>query len=188
MIAKRSLTMVVTGTILLLICFFSVWQAPSAMAQCGKQLPSSCITCHAQEEPVADKGEWHTIHANKDICIRCHGGNASTMDKELAHQGMTTNPLSDIYTDCHRCHPDYNERAEKFAHILGVTPGSCATPTAVAVSNVSSGPPPSGIVQQPNLVSSAAASEIFLFIAGGLMSLVLFCISACWLGEHRVKV
>lgn len=101
-------------------------------AQCGSNPPpdSSCYTCHVQDDPVSGNGEWHDIHANKDCCAKCHGGNCSTMDKDLAHQGMIANPLSDIYTNCHSCHPDdYREVAETFAMELGITPGSIATPT-----------------------------------------------------------
>ena len=76
----------------------------SVRAQCGEPQPSSCVTCHAQEDPVNEKGEWHIIHASKDVCINCHGGNAITMNKDLAHENLMANPLSDIYTDCHSCH------------------------------------------------------------------------------------
>ena len=51
--------------------------ATSARAQCGEPPLSSCATCHAIEDPVNENGEWHIIHAAKDICINCHGGNAS---------------------------------------------------------------------------------------------------------------
>ena len=104
---------------------------PPARAQCGDIPPkSSCITCHAQEDPVYGKGDWHDIHALKDCCASCHGGNCSSMDKKLAHQGLIANPLVDIYTDCHGCHPDdYQARAERFASVLNVTPGS--SPTAI---------------------------------------------------------
>jgi hypothetical protein len=51
-----------------------------------------------------------------------------------AHQNLVANPLDDIYTNCHSCHPDdYQARAERFAAELGVTPGSSPTPTPVPV-------------------------------------------------------
>lgn len=107
----------------------------TAQAQCGEPPKSTCTTCHEKEDPVATKGEWHQIHAAKDICTSCHGGNATATDKAGAHQGMVTQPLSDVYTDCHACHPsDYVSRADRFATELGVTPASCPTPTAVPAS------------------------------------------------------
>ena len=56
--------------------------------------------------PVYDQGDWHVLHARKDCCAQCHGGNCSSMDKDLAHEGMVANPLEDIYTNCYHCHPD----------------------------------------------------------------------------------
>ena len=45
------------------------------------------------------------------------------MDKDLAHAGMTLNPLVDTYQDCHACHPDdYQSRAERFGASLGIVP------------------------------------------------------------------
>ncbi|HUH96363.1 MAG TPA: hypothetical protein VLZ89_03335 [Anaerolineales bacterium] len=172
----------VVGTIALLL----VGVVP-ARAQCGNPPPSSCTTCHAQEDPVADQGAWHSVHAHQDICINCHGGNGSTMDESLAHAGMNAQPLSDIYTDCHSCHPDYVDRAAPYAATLQVTPSSCATPTSAVLGSASNGLPPSRMVMPADLASTSAAPQIFLFVAGGLTLLVLFCIGACWLGEHPLK-
>jgi hypothetical protein len=104
-------------------------------AQCGDYPPpSSCITCHEIQEPVYENGEWHTIHARKDCCTNCHGGNCSADEKERAHVGMIPNPLVDIYNNCHACHPyDYQQRAAIFAAELGITPSSRKTPTPVPV-------------------------------------------------------
>jgi hypothetical protein len=119
-----------------LICISAgliLWAASprNVQAQCGDYPPdSSCITCHEKDYPVFDQGEWHILHGRKDCCAQCHGGNCSTREKNLAHVGMVANPLEDIYTNCHHCHPDdYQARAEKFALALGVTPGSRPTPT-----------------------------------------------------------
>jgi hypothetical protein len=156
-------------------------------AQCGNPGPSSCTTCHTQQDPVTDKGAWHASHAGKDICINCHGGNGSTMDKNLAHEGMVAQPLSDIYTDCHSCHPDYVERAVPYAATLQITPSSCATPTPVAVSKVSNGLHPNSMIMPSNPVSAAPPARLFLLITGSLALLILFCFCACWLGAHQVK-
>jgi hypothetical protein len=112
----------------------SIWPT-SVSAQCGVNPPDpSCVTCHEIQEPVYGKGEWHSIHARKDCCTNCHGGNCSAAEKERAHEGMVPNPLSDIYTNCHACHPDdYPERAARFAAELGITPSSRETPTPVPV-------------------------------------------------------
>jgi hypothetical protein len=50
---------------------------------------------------------------------------------------MVRHPLDDTYTSCHACHPDdYQQRAERFAVALGVTPVSSKplTPTLAAQS------------------------------------------------------
>ena len=168
------------------IAFLVVGTVP-VRAQCGNPQPSSCTTCHAQADPVADKGEWHTSHASKDICVNCHGGNGSSLDKNLAHQGMLAQPLSDIYTDCHSCHPDYVERAVPYAATLQVTPSSCATPTPFAVSSGSNRLPPSGIVLPPTQVSAVPPAQLFLLLLAGLTVLALFCLGLCWLDRHHVQ-
>jgi hypothetical protein len=98
------------------------------LAQCGDYPPaSSCYTCHEATYPVFGEGEWHEIHARKDCCWSCHGGNTQAQDKDLAHEGMTLQPLNDTYTDCHACHPDdYQDRAERFGAVLGLIPVSHA--------------------------------------------------------------
>jgi hypothetical protein len=150
-------------------------------AQCGDLQPSSCAACHAQEDPVNEKGEWHIIHASKDICINCHGGNGKINDKDLAHEGLTKQPLNDIYTDCHCCHPDYDDRAARFAPTLGVTPGSCATPTPIPIGNISSEPPSGSINISTELTTSASSSQPFWIIGIGFSVLTLFLFGVGWL-------
>jgi hypothetical protein len=106
----------------LVIFLFAEPQA-RALAQCDYPPASTCYTCHAESYPVFDQGEWHAIHARKDCCWNCHGGNAQAQDKDLAHQGMVLQPLNDTFTDCYACHPsDYQERAERFGVVLGMVP------------------------------------------------------------------
>jgi hypothetical protein len=132
---RRLFTLIGLG----ILCFVFVgliWtMTPSSVtAQCGSNPPpdSNCYTCHVQENPVEGNGEWHGIHGQKDYCAECHGGNCTAMDKDLAHQGVIFNPLTDIYTNCHSCHPDnYQDLANTFATELGITPSSTATPTSV---------------------------------------------------------
>lgn len=156
-------------------------------AQCEGPQTSSCSTCHAQEDPVNDKGEWHIIHARKDICINCHGGNGTEMDKDLAHENLTAHPLDDIYTDCHSCHPDYDERADLFAQVLDVTPGSCATPTPVPVGNTSNGQPPSNINLQTDGMN-ITLSRPLLALGVILTILLLFFFGIGWLEKHHVGI
>ncbi len=136
--------------ILCLVTGLTLWVESPAHAQCGDNPPkSSCITCHDQVDPVYQEGEWHAIHARKDICTKCHGGNCASMDKAMAHESLVVNPLTDIYTSCHGCHPDdYATRAARFAVVLGVTPGSIATPTAA---------PTSQVVEHPMMILPAYA-------------------------------
>jgi hypothetical protein len=156
-------------------------------AQCEEPPPSSCATCHAQEDPIIDKGEWHIIHASKDICMNCHGGNASAVDKDLAHEGLVAHPLEDIYTDCHSCHPDYDERAAQFAPILGVTPNSCATPTFIPVSNISGEPPSVNVNMPTNPADSASSSQLFWIVGAWFSIFTLFLFGVRWLGRRHVN-
>ncbi len=187
MSVKVLLRRFVVSSLLVIILPLWVWTLP-VRADCGGPASSSCTTCHAQEDPVSGKGEWHIIHASKDICINCHGGNGTTMNKDLAHENLTAKPLDDIYTDCHSCHPrDYAGRAGLFAATLGLTPGSCATPTPLPVS-LTSGELPSGGINIPtNLVSTTPSPQPFLVIGAMLSILTLFLFALNWLDSHRKK-
>jgi hypothetical protein len=170
--------------VLLLAAALLLYPEP-ARAQCGEPPPSSCSSCHVLEHPINMESEWHLIHCRQDICLSCHGGNASTMDMDLSHESMNAQPLSDIYTDCHSCHPDYDERAGRFTTALGVTPGSCATPTLVApnsshlVPPFGSADPASPQADAPLTLASAA------LMAGGLTAMALFLLAIRWLDRHR---
>jgi hypothetical protein len=161
----------------------ALFETAPVQAQCGNPPLSSCASCHAQVDPVNEKGEWHIIHASKDICINCHGGNGSVADKELAHEGLMAHPLDDIYTDCHSCHLDYDVRAARFAPTLGVTPSSCATPTPIPlVSN--SGQPPFLNTSMPVV---APSPHPFLIIGTMLSILTLFLFGLGWLEKNHVS-
>jgi hypothetical protein len=186
MSTKELLRWIIISSITVIIILFWVKIAP-VHAECGEPPPSSCTTCHAQKDPVSEKGEWHIIHASKDICINCHGGNGTTMNKDLAHKTLTTNPLSDIYTDCHSCHPqDYVGRADLFAPTLGVTPGSCATPTPVSVSKRFGGPQSGEINLSSNLVSTTSSPNAFLIIGGMLSIMVFFVFGLVLIERHHI--
>ena len=104
---------------------------PGGFAQCGSQA-SSCKSCHevAGEDPINDKGDWHTQHAFGDFCEFCHSGNVQSPDKAEAHTGMVE-PLGDLKVNCAMCHAaDYDAKAEVYAKTLGITLGAAvAAPT-----------------------------------------------------------
>jgi hypothetical protein len=170
--------------ILLLGAGLALWgMTPSpAAAQCGDYPPkSSCITCHEKENPVYEKGKWHGIHALKDCCTNCHGGNCMAIDKDLAHEGLVMHPLEDIYTNCYHCHPDdYQVRAGRFSAILGGTPSSNPTPTAVPVGSVVEHP----IVILPPSVPNAPSSFPWPLALGGLAFTALFLLGLSTLYTH----
>ncbi len=177
----------VISVLLMTALFWSILSISPVSAQCGTPPKSSCLSCHAQVDHLAGMGEWNKIHLNQDMCTNCHGGNGSTMDKDLAHAGMVVQPLSDIYTDCHSCHPiDYTTLSAQFAATLNVTPGSCATPTPVPMNNVSGGPSPGGITTGSHSSSATIQPQPFLLIAGGLATLIFFFLGLGWLGKHRL--
>lgn len=56
---------------------------------------------------------------------------------------MVLNPLADTYTSCHQCHPDnYQQRAERFAVVLHVTPMSSEPLTQTGASQPPNSAPP----------------------------------------------
>ncbi|MCC7130947.1 MAG: hypothetical protein B6D39_04760 [Anaerolineae bacterium UTCFX2] len=173
---KWNMQISVTGVGALLLLFAVCWMLTPklAQAQCG-DIPesSSCYHCHQEQGafPVYGKGDWHDVHAVKDCCWNCHGGNALSNDADLAHTGMLTNPLADIYTDCYACHPgDYQERADKFAVLLGVTPESRPTPTAHPAIMTNGQP----LVLQPPASSYAANQPAWIGLLAGLSILIVF--------------
>jgi hypothetical protein len=150
---KVSRAVGVGSLIMLAIGLLLLFAPQAAVAQCEDPQPS-CCTCHATAHPVTDQGEWHTIHARKECCRACHGGNDRTDDKDAAHVGMTLHPLQDTYLACHQCHPDdYQQRAEIFAVALHVTPQSSEPTARPAVA--ASTPPPMIVTPQPRSVEQA---------------------------------
>jgi hypothetical protein len=157
---KRFL-IILTGFMIFVFAIIGFISVSAAHAQCGDNPPnSSCITCHEYEkkDSVMEHGEWHEIHALKDCCWNCHGGNTKAQDKDLAHAGMTNNPLNDIYMGCFSCHPeDYPSRADRFAFSLGIIPGASPTSTPVPVSNMKE----SSIIVLPTSQSHSSSSSQF---------------------------
>jgi hypothetical protein len=172
--------------IVVIICF--AMSISRVLADCGTPPKSSCISCHAPDGHVTAMGEWNSVHLNQDMCTSCHGGNGSTMDKGLAHEGIVAQPLSDIYTDCHSCHPtDYQARSNQLAATLLVTPDSCATPTAVALYAESGGSHTGSTSMSLNSNAGVSTWKTFLLITGILASLAIFLLGLSWLNNHRVN-
>ena len=132
-----------------------------------------------------ENGEWHIIHADLDICINCHGGNATAEDKDLAHENLTAHPLDDIYTDCHGCHPDYDERAAQFAPVLGVTPSSCATPTPIPANTTSGESPSNGIHVPADTANTSEPLQPLLVFGATFIVLFIFSFGLGWFSGHR---
>ncbi len=142
MFKQRKLVSLLAGSAILVVLGLAVWLAPVSVLAQGRggtessgcrEVTSSCSVCHAKTDPVANKGEWHTVHAAKDICRDCHGGNDQTTDKDQAHVQLVANPLTDTYLSCHQCHPDdYQSRADRFAAQLGITAKSSPPVTTTA--------------------------------------------------------
>jgi hypothetical protein len=153
-------------------------------AQCNTT-KSSCVSCHGSGIHVAGMGEWNRVHEDQDICTYCHGGNASSTDKALAHEGLVAQPLSDIYASCHSCHPsDYVAKSSQFAATLKVTPDGCATPTAVAARSVPGGTFPQGIVPATTTKSVISSGIDFLAISMGIVVLAFIVFAIGWLEKH----
>jgi hypothetical protein len=105
------------------------------------------------------------------------------MDKDLAHEGLGAHPLEDIYTNCYPCHPDdYEGRADRFAALLGATPTSRPTPTAVPVAPVVVHP----IVIQPLSIPTAPPPQAWLPVLGGLAftGILLLCLGLVYYRLH----
>jgi hypothetical protein len=182
--AYKRLLVVFIGLLCLGLAVFVWAMTPSPVAaQCGSNPPpnSSCYTCHVQENPESEIGDWHGTHGRSDCCAKCHGGNCSTMDADLAHQGVVANPLSDIYTNCHSCHPDdYLTRADVFAAELGITPGSSPTATPAPTGKVNASP----LVILPAPEPATGSAIPLPFILAGTLFFVVFILGMIVLIIH----
>ncbi len=176
------------GALLLLVVMVMLSGPQPVLAQCGGQPEqrSSCIACHEVQAPVAGKGEWHSVHAHMDVCVNCHGGNARTLIEADAHSAMFADPLVDIYTDCHSCHPtDYASLANRYAVAAGVTAGSCATPTALPADISQPRPPFTSLVSSSAPGAPATSSNPLSLIAAAIPVLILLFFGMGWLVGRR---
>jgi phosphate/sulfate permease len=157
MSASRLPQIVLIVSLIAIAIGLSVLFAPqAAVAQCEDPEPS-CCTCHTTAHPVFEQGEWHTIHARKECCRSCHGGNDRAQDEETAHVGIVLNPLTDTYTACHQCHPDdYQQRADRFAVALHITPMSSEPLSQTVAFQPPSNVPP---IKLPSATSPVEAAD-----------------------------
>jgi len=146
-------------------------------ADCGTGSgSSSCVNCHQSPGSSISQGAWHTSHAGKSACIDCHGGNATTLDKAQAHIGVFGDPLTDVYTNCHACHPsDYAGRAGNFAKTLNVTPSGLLA--QARIQQVSAVKPENEVIIQSEDVNRHSSIGIFptiLVASGGVVIALIF--------------
>ncbi len=178
-VQKVPQTLLIASLVALAIGLVVLFVPQTVVAQCEDPKPS-CCTCHATAHPVTDQGEWHTIHARKECCRACHGGNDQAQDKDTAHVGIVLNPLADTYTACHQCHPDdYQQRAEIFAVALHITPQSSEPLTKTVAFQPPSKVPP---LQLPSAATSMSTANPTpgLLVLIGLVALLLVSLGVIW--------
>jgi hypothetical protein len=148
------ITLILTGTLLVLATGLWLATARPVAAQCGSQA-SSCKDCHevqAQLSVNADGTSWHQAHAFGDFCYICHGGNTQSTDKAAAHTGMVP-PLEDVKASCQQCHPkDLEARAKVYFDTLGIAPGeaSAEKPAEAAPQAACPSPEPTAFPEPAN--------------------------------------
>jgi hypothetical protein len=98
--------MALMGAALLVVVIGNLFPG-RAYAQCGTGPTGSRVNCHLDQDPVYDHGIWHGVHARKDCCTNCRSGKYSAAEKDAAHMGIISNPLEDVYTNCHACRKGY---------------------------------------------------------------------------------
>lgn len=154
---KRTLLVLVFGIFGIVLTGSFWFSTPKATeAACGAST-TSCKTCHEikGEDPVSQKGEWHTQHAFGDFCQACHLGSATENDREKAHLGMAANPLTQADQSCASCHPDDTAvRAAKYGGTVTGSPGSSGANSTAGKTNDSETPGGEGVTV------SAAAMQI----------------------------
>lgn len=145
------ITLILTGSLLILATGLWLATAQPVAAQCGSQA-SSCKDCHevqAQLPVNADGTGWHQAHAFGDFCYICHGGNTQSTDKAAAHTGMVP-PLEDVKASCQQCHPkDLDARAKVYFDKLGVAPGGATEEKPAQAAPQAACPSPAPIIPEP---------------------------------------
>jgi hypothetical protein len=122
---------------LLLVLALLVWP-DSAEAQASRSL---CADCHFARGESADRqhiDDWSaSLHGQADVgCERCHGGNATTLERFAAHQGIlrSSNPSSPVHRanlprTCGTCHSGPFVAFQKSEHFKLLNEGDGRGPT-----------------------------------------------------------
>jgi hypothetical protein len=120
--------------------FVAVFLAVPSLAQVT---PSRCADCHFAHRRSASQwhlAEWdHSAHGRANVgCDKCHGGDPTTFESFLAHQGILSprNPASPVHRinlpkTCGSCHPGPFAAFQKSRHYELLREGNPETPTCV---------------------------------------------------------
>jgi hypothetical protein len=101
--------------------------------------------------------------------------------------GIISNPLEDVYTNCHACHPDeYWQRAAVFAAESNVTPASRATPTPVPTSDPVSREPNIEVLPPAEPAPLVPIPQALALVSAGLMNTITF-LGSSYL-THRLTI
>ena len=112
-------------------------------SQAQPSTPSRCAGCHFAALAASERwhlSEWdHSAHGRANVgCERCHGGDPTTFESFLAHQGILgpTNPASPLHRTnlpktCGACHPGPFAAFQKSRHYELLREGNRDTPTCV---------------------------------------------------------
>ena len=125
---------------------FAVTLLATLMAAGSSQaqvIPSRCADCHFAHRRSASQwhlSEWdHSAHGRANVgCEKCHGGDPTTFESFLAHQGILSprNPASPVNRinlprTCGACHPGPFAAFQKSRHYDLLREGNLDTPTCV---------------------------------------------------------
>jgi Cytochrome c554 and c-prime len=115
--------------------------ALTAVAAEAQVTPSRCADCHFANPRSVSRwhlSEWdHSAHGRANVgCEKCHGGDPTTFESFLAHQGMLSppNPASPVNRvnlprTCGGCHPGPFAAFQKSKHFELLREGHLDTPT-----------------------------------------------------------
>lgn len=157
---KKRTVLALIFSVFSLVLIGSFWLSTpqETEAACGAST-TSCKTCHEVkgEDPVSQKGDWHTQHAFADFCQACHLGVATETDKTKAHAGVVAKPLEQPDQTCASCHPaDTATRVAKYGGAATSAPTGNPT-SGTSTPETGNGAAPAGTEK---VTPSAAATQI----------------------------